>query len=452
MPTIRLVPSTLYDAAGSSYLTITDQDKMMTNTDSTTYGVVTNIYSSTSSRYVYLRGFNFGSIPNDATVESFTVKLKASESGISTSSNYRPRICNGTTTLTGSSSTIGTSASVITFTGVTAAWSTINGYGSDFGIRINVRRASSNTQGYVDVYGAEIEVEYSLPATVTSTLTGNGTIVPSGATSVRSGEEYELHITPANASDTVTATNNGVDVTSELVPPGTISGTDEKVLGAYTLVSGTFNSGSDWFSGRTGHGYDTADTTSSNYYSSGSGTIVVFTYEMPVSLPSGATITDCYVKVNGHAESTSSSSEYMCAQLYAGSTALSNELNFKSVGTSNSTQTIQATTMPTAEQCANLKLQCRLGYYGGAINGATVFVTYTATVDYYTYKYTVTSDATIAVVIESPSPGTATIYFKDNGSWTAASSVYKKVNGSWVQQSDLTTVFDPQINYVKGTF
>jgi hypothetical protein len=50
------------------------------------------------------------------------------------------------------------------------------------------------------------------------------------------------------------------------------------------------------------------------------------------------------------------------------------------------------------------------------------------------------------------SPGGATdkIYFKNNGTWIAATKVYKKINGSWVQQSDLTQVFDNSKNYVKG--
>lgn len=43
-----------------------------------------------------------------------------------------------------------------------------------------------------------------------------------------------------------------------------------------------------------------------------------------------------------------------------------------------------------------------------------------------------------------------TLYYKNNGSWVSASSAYKKVNGVWVKQTDLTTVFDPQTNYVRG--
>lgn len=127
MATIRLVPNTLYNAAGTTYLTVTNESNMFTNTDSTTYGTVSNVNASTSSRYVYLRGFNFSDIPSSATVNSFTIKLKASESNLSTSSNYRPRICNGTTTLTGSSSTIGTTTSVISFTSVSPTWDTIVG-------------------------------------------------------------------------------------------------------------------------------------------------------------------------------------------------------------------------------------------------------------------------------------------------------------------------------------
>jgi hypothetical protein len=178
--------------------------------------------------------------------------------------------------------------------------------------------------------------------------------------------------------------------------------TREVVLGTYALVSGTFNSSSSsYFSGIVGRGYDTASTTTSNYYSSGSGVIVVFTYDMAITnIPAGAAITECYVKINGHAESTSQSNAYMCAQIYAGSTAISNELNFKSVGTSNSTQTITATTLPTVEQCANLKLQCRLGYYGGAINGATLYVTYTAN------TYSVTATSNVSGITVSPASQT----------------------------------------------
>jgi hypothetical protein len=66
--------------------------------------------------------------------------------------------------------------------------------------------------------------------------------------------------------------------------------------------------------------------------------------------PTNATITRVYCEVNGHAESTSNNNEYMCAQLISGTTNLSKELNFKNIGTSNSTQTLECTTIPTISQ------------------------------------------------------------------------------------------------------
>ena len=42
------------------------------------------------------------------------------------------------------------------------------------------------------------------------------------------------------------------------------------------------------------------------------------------------------------------------------------------------------------------------------------------------------------------------IYIKESGNWNRYSTVYKKENGVWVIQSDLGTVFDANINYVKG--
>jgi hypothetical protein len=78
---------------------------------------------------------------------------------------------------------------------------------------------------------------------------------------------------------------------------------------------------------------------------------------MPITtIPNGATITRVYCQVNGHAESTSNENEYMCVQLISGSTEFTNELNFKSIGTSNSTQTLECNPLPTAAQLANIKL------------------------------------------------------------------------------------------------
>lgn len=445
MATIRLIPSTY--SVSNNTVTVSDADNMYANTDSTNYATVTHTNASTNTYYIYLKGFNFGAIPSGAEVESFTVKLKANESGLSTNTSYRPRLVNNTTTITGSSSAVNTSVNTITFTGVTTTWSTIFGYGANFGIRVSVRRSQSGTQGYLYIYGAEIEVTYKTPSSITSTLTGNGTIDPSGTVSVFDGDEYNLTITPTNASDTVSATKDGSPITLTRHEGGQIE--DTNVLGAYHLVSGGFNGqGASYFQGIVGHGH-TASQTTSNYYSSGQNTQAVFQYDVSFDdVPSNATIKSLYMMVNGHAESTSQSSEYMCVQLKSGSTNLSAQYNFKSAGTSNTTQTINATTLPTVAQLESLVVECTLGYYGGALNGVTVFLTYEVSGVWYTYTYTVNGDATIAVVISS-SGDTDKMFIKANGTWKEVSAVYVKTNGTWVQQTNLRNIFNTSGKYVR---
>jgi len=446
MPTIKLVPSTY--SVSNNTVTVSNANNMYTDTSSTNYATITHTTSGTTSYYLYLKGFNFNDVPNSANVSSITIRIRGYESGLATSTSYAPRLYNNTSTITGASaasSNFSTSVNTITVP-YTGTWSTLKNYGANLGIRLTVRRNSRNTQCYIYVYGAEIEVTYTVPnpRTVTTTLNGNGTIDPSGTETYYDGDTYELTITPDNSSDEVSVTRNGTDVTSQLVEHR--AGNDSRTLGTYTLVSGSFNgSGASYFQGLVGKGVNNTQTTS-NYYSGGNGTIAVFTYDVSFDLPSSATITRVYAQVNGHAESTSQSSEYMCVQLISGSTNLSSELNFKSIGTSNSTQTIECTTLPTVAQLAVMKLQCRLGYYGGAINGATIYVEATADEVTYTYSYTISGDATIIVNIGA----SQVIYYKNNGSWVAVSAVYKKVNGSWVLQSDLSNVFDNSKNYVKG--
>ena len=121
MATARLVPSTYY-LSNTTYLSVSDAGNMYHNTDNTNYGTVKNSQNGTTSYYIYLRGFNFSAIPSGAVVSGFTVKLKASESGVSTSTSYSPKLCHGTSQITSTCSAIGTSANTHTFTGVSADW------------------------------------------------------------------------------------------------------------------------------------------------------------------------------------------------------------------------------------------------------------------------------------------------------------------------------------------
>lgn len=444
MATIRLVASN-YGRSNTNYVTVTDAENMYNNTDhSSNYATLRGRAgrSSNSTYYAFINGFNFGAIPSNATVNEFSIKIKAYRGSYQATGNTNYRICLasqasnsykiGNTTLS-EDITTSSSGEVYTIPTGSLTWSQIAEYGSDFSIDIPLRNSSSTNTNYpyVYVYGAEIEVTYTQPnpRTITTTLTGNGTIDPTGTQTYYDGDVYALKITPDNTSDEVTVTNNNVDVTNQLVPHYVPGETTSKsaVLGTYSLVSGGFNgSGASYFQGLVGKGH-TASTTTSNYYSSGSGTQAIFHYAISFSnIPSNAIITRLYMMASGHAESTSNSSEYMCVQLKSGNTELSEQFNFKSTGsTNNSTQTIEATTLPTVAQLSNLVVECTLGYYGGAINGVTVYIEYaepTSDVEYYSYSFEVSENATIAVVIGTVATGDK-IYIKLGENRTLVSSV-----------------------------
>ena len=448
MATIRLTPSTYY-LSNSSYLSVSNAANMYDDTDSTTYATVTNSRASTSSYYIYVRGFNFDDIPANAVVSSFTVKLKARESGVSTSTSYKPYLANGTSAINGSCDVLTTTATVHEFTGLSADWETIKGYGEDFGIRINCRRASKNTTSYVYIYGAEIEVTYTVPdpRIVTTTLSGNGTISPSGSTTTYDGEEFVLTITPTNKADTVTARQDGTDITSQLVAHGagsTVTATPES-FDTYDIQSGSSYAGYC-----VGHSAESPSSsgTSSNMYASDIG-YAEYTFDFS-GIPSNANIEDIEVRCYGHRESaTIDSSHVSQCLLYMGSTAISDEAEFPSQ--SNTIITVTPTTMPTRSQLDSVTLRHNVGYYGGLVLGISFDVTYSvgSGIDHYTYTYTVSGNSTIAVVIGGAAD-TDKLYVKKGGSWKEVQKAYRKVNGTWTEISDLTTVFTSGTKYVCG--
>lgn len=450
MATMRLIPSDYY-LSSSSYLSVSNENNMYTNTDSDTYAQVYNSRSSTSSYYIYLRGFNFDDIPSAAVVTDFTVKLKARESGVSTSTSYKPYLANGTTAINGSCDVITTTATTHEFTGLSADWDDIKSYGSDFGIRINCRRASRNTAAYMYIYGAEIEVTYTVPdpRTVTTTLSGNGTISPSGVTNTYDGEEFELTITPTNKSDTVTATKDGVDITSQLVAHGAGSTL------TFTATSNTnsgIQSGSSYASYCIGYSAENPNSSAedSNMYASSSSTgYAAYSFDFS-DIPSSAVIEEIEVRCYGHRESSTIDSTHVSqCVLYQDNTAISDEVDFPS--TSSSMITVTPTDMPTRSELDNVMLRHYVGYYGGLIEGISFVVTYsTGTgLDHYTYTYTVDGNSTIAVVIGGAAE-TPTLYVKLNGAWVTVEKAYIKQNGAWVEQSDVTNVFQSGVNYKFG--
>jgi len=185
------------------------------------------------------------------------------------------------------------------------------------------------------------------------------------------------------------------------------------------------------------------------YASSGSIGYAAYSFDFS-SIPSNATIEDIEVRCYGHRENgTIDSTHVSQCVLYQGSTAISNEVDFPS--TSSSMITLTPNTMPTRSQLDNVTVRHYVGYYGGLVTGISFVVTYSmgSGVDHYTYIFTVSGDATIAVTIGN-AVASKKIYIKENGNWKQYSKVYIKQNGSWVEQSDWSSIFSTSVNYVKS--
>lgn len=432
MPTIRLVPSTYY-LSNSSYLSVSNASNMYHNTDNTTYATIYNSRTSTTSYYIYLRGFNFEDIPDSAAINSFAIKLKAYESGVSTSDSYKPYLANGTTAINGSCSAITTSATVHTFTGISADFATLKSYGDNFGIRINCRRASRNTAGYMYIYGAEIEVTYTLPTPrmITTSLSGNGTITPSGTNTYYDGDEIELVINPTTKTDTVTATKDGVDITSQLVPHGSETSV---TIAADNVDTVDIQSGSSYASYCIGYTAEDPYSSGSNMYASYTG-YAEYSFNFS-AIPSNATIESIEVRAYGHRESaTIDSSHISSIEIYLGSSSISDEVDFPS--TSNSLITVEPSTLPSRSELNNVTLRHNVGYYGGLVLGISFVVTYSvgSGLDHYTYTFTVSSDTTISVTIGSVEQNK--IMFKRNNAYANA-IMYVKINDVWTEKTNYT--------------
>ena len=460
MATMRLIPSTYY--VSSSYLTVSSESNMYANTDSTSYATVQNTRTSTSSYYLYIRGFNFDDVPSNAVVSSISIKLKAYHSGGNTGTIYG---YNGTTQVSsaGSTTALGTSASVKTFTNTTIDWATLKSYGSNFGIRINCKRNKNNTVAYFYIYGAEIEVTYTAE---TVHVTGVSLNKSSTSIEIDATEQLTATVSPSNASDKSVSWSTSSSSVATVSSSGLVTGVS------------------------TGTARITVTTTDGGYtdYCDVTVTQPVYTqYRITDSMVPGKS----YIIANGN-----SGSVYMLTGESGGSRTL------VGVATTVSNNIISLT----GAQASRVLFNC-VRYTAG--NDVTITVSkdgkylysdsatglrmqasssldrfwhyrdnkfwqfkstssdgYTDTSSEYKYYLTwsngnatdnhVTSpsiqDTSIPAtyIFEEYTPSDEAMYIKVNGSWVEATAVYKKVNGAWVEQSDLTQVFASGMNYLKG--
>lgn len=440
MATMRLVPSTYY-RSNSSYVSVTNPNNMYTNTDSTTYASVQNTRNSTSNTYYcYLRGFNFSDVPNDAIVSGFTIKIKANESYMSTSSSYRMSLYNGTTSIGSTTVTSSLSTTVQTFTfpiPSTLTWETLKGYGSNFGIRIPLRRSSTSSSSYVYVYGAEIEVTYTVPVYYDVDIQNSTSVtVTASDTNPLEGDDVEIR---ADTVSGITIKDNGVDVTSQFTQrQGQAESYEVENVGSYGF---TLNSSTGYYTSNNKGVDKTAAVCRVNIY-------------VPVS----ATITFTYINyaeqsydfgVFGNIDTALNHNYYPAGS--SGATISDSSYKLACNTSSHNTSSAQTLTysMSAGEHYIDVKYSKD---DASAANNDTLQFKVAITLDepytpgtYYGYDITnISADHTIVV---TSSGGQDTAYLKVNGSWVEVSEVYKKINGSWVKQTSLSNVFDSGTNY-----
>lgn len=462
MATARLIPSTY--AVSNNTVTVSNASNMYANVDSTNYATITHTTAGTTSYYLYLRGFDFDAVPSNATVNSITVKVRGYESGLSTSTSYAPRLYNSTSTISGASAAsenFNTTAKTITVP-YTGTWSTLNGYGSNLGIRLTVRRSNRNTQGYLYIYGAEITVDYTA-----ATVNVTGVTLDKNTISLEEGETEQLTetVAPSNATDkSVTWTSSNTSVAT----------VDSN--GLVTAVS----AGSATITVKTNDGNKTAacavtvtapvltqyrltDTMvagKSYLISNGnSGSVYLLSNEANGSRTLkgvAATVTDGIVSING---ATAAKCLFACVETSAGNpvtTGLTIDGKYLYCDNANGLRMNTVTTLDRFWHYQNTKFW---QFKNSSSNG------YSDTTSEYKYYLTWSNgnatdshvdtagieNSTLppAYLYEEYTPPTDKLYVKLNGSWVAVNSAYVKQNGAWVQ-TDISQVFQSGVNYVKG--
>lgn len=436
MATMKLTPSTYY-LSSTSYLSISNASNMYADTSSDTYATVTNSRTSTTSYYIYLRGFNFSALPEGAIVSGFTVRLKARESGVSTSTSYKPYLADGTTAINGSCDVITTTTATHEFTGISADWDTIVGYGSDFGIRINCRRASRNTTSYMYIYGAEIEVTYTLPVyhSVTVSNSTSATVTVSDANPLE-GSDVEVR---ASTVSGIVIKDNGVDVTSQFTQRS-------ETAESYSVV----NVGSYGFDLNSSTGY----YTSNNKGVDKSAAVARVDFHVPVA----ATITFTYINyaeqgydfgVFGNIDVALSNKYYAAGS--GGATIT--DSSYKLACNTSAHNSSSAQTLTYSMSAGNHSIWVKFSKDdGSSSNNDTLQFKVSITLNepftpgvYYGYDIdNISADHAIVVTASGSGPE---MYVKMNGSWVQVTRAYRKVSGSWVEKA-FNEVFQTGVNYV----
>lgn len=405
MATIRLIPSA-YSLSNTQYLSISNASNMYTNIDSTTYATVNHGRNRTTSYYIYIKGFNFDDIPADAIINSAIVKVKAK---VKSASSYAPALYNNTTSLgVNFDGTIGASDTTSTVD-ITSNWETYKGYGSNFGIGLQLNRSSLWTASSMNIYGAEILVDYTIPIhhTISTSITDGVLRSPTTASAtVRDGANYEITFNGNPGYTLSSMTVNGVEVTP------TIKSAPAPTLPRYTVSTnyGTYQTYA------LSNAYDGDDSTF--FWSSEAqtqGKYILITFSDFVNLKSFSTYS-----------SNDRDYPHPCNMLQV---SADNE-NWTDIGTFSDTQTSTFSNITNANNIKYVRIYATSNIENWLVLNEITMSYESAQLGGEYYSYTISaidSDKTVVIIFNEPDVH----YVKVDGRWRKVLTAYRKVNGAW---------------------
>lgn len=427
---------TSYDTSHYSYASISSSYPMTnayTDSSSTNYAQVSWETGSGAETYVYLK-FDFSSIPSGATIKSVVAKAKAYVNTTNSSrvTTRQMQLAAGTT-LKGTALTISNSTSEQTFSNV-GTWTRAEILTA--GVRFYVKRGTSNTSStyQLRMYGATMTVTYEYQET-TYTITVNNsssatvTAVPS---EVVQGENCYIR---ADSVSGLTITDNGTDVTSSFYQTSD-SPASYTVTNVTTTYGFALNNNNYYESNNKGHANSAA------------------VCRVDFHLPVAATIT---FSVINYAESTYDYGLLSNIDTTLNTNYSADTSNVYWNGKNNNSASVQTVTYSNITAGDHfIYVKFFKDTYTDDNNDSLQFkVAITLNEPYTTetyYRYDISSVQVNHTIVVISGGVTQVFWEKRVESWQQFPVIkaYKKVNGAWVEQSDLSSVFDPTANYVKG--
>lgn len=449
MAQIRLIPSA-YTRSNTSRVTVTNETNMYNNTDHTAnYCSIRGRNNTSNTYYCFIHGFNIGDVPSDAIVSNISVKIRCYKNDyLATGSAYRLRLASTPSSSSAINNTtmtedIETTATVYTIPIGSLSWEDIKSYGSNFSIEVPLMSIASSYP-YLYVYGAEIEVTYTIPIYHDVTASSNVsdvTIVPTSETLIE-GNNIVFSILSQNSSSFI-ITDNGIDVTNQIVQIQPIDSKQFIPSGYTNLSSGITINSSYPITRAYQNSDDSTDYARLDFDASTTGYIeLLFGIE---GIPSDATISSISAKARLRISNTTRMTNRIC-QLYSGSTAKGSNTNFSS--TSGAVVTLTPGTW-TINELSDLRM--RIGATSSSstsskylyIYGADITIEYILNGELYTYTISnIVADHTIVV------DDVNKLFIKTNGTYLRAKKIFKNINGVWTE-IDIESLTDNNV-YIYG--